>query len=80
MIAVIKKHIGELSGAMVLEKLDKVYKECYNDCFPMDIPHAKDLPTDVYHHIEVKLGAPISVGRVYSCLRKYHEGGMEDVD
>ncbi|KAF8235872.1 hypothetical protein L208DRAFT_1254475, partial [Tricholoma matsutake] len=70
----IRKCIGELSGQLVLEKLDSVYKDCYSDRFPTDIPHAKDLPMNVYHHIEVKPGAPISVGRAYSCPRKYCEG------
>lgn len=44
------------------------------DCFPTDIPHANDLPMNVYHHIEVTPGAPISVDCAYSCPRKYREG------
>lgn len=57
----------------ILKKFDVVYKDHYVDCFPMDIPHASKLLTDVYHHIKVKVGAPISVGHAYSCPRKYHE-------
>jgi hypothetical protein len=73
-ISAIRKRIKELSSKKVLEKLDAMYKAKYSDHFPEDIPHAKDLPMDVYHNIEVKPGAPISVGRAYSCPRKYREG------
>ncbi|KAF8235476.1 hypothetical protein L208DRAFT_1215282, partial [Tricholoma matsutake] len=54
--------------------LDAKYKATFSDCFPSDIPHAKDLPTNVYHHIEIKPGLPISVGRAYSCPHKYRDG------
>ncbi|KAF8237977.1 hypothetical protein L208DRAFT_1244428 [Tricholoma matsutake] len=70
-IAAIRMHIEQLASLKILEKLDSTFKERFADRFPTDIPHAKDLPTDVYHHIEVKAGAPISVGQAYSCPRKY---------
>ncbi|KAF8225990.1 hypothetical protein L208DRAFT_1304167, partial [Tricholoma matsutake] len=73
-IAAIRKWIEELVGQAVLDKLDSTYKARFMDRFPMDIPHANDLPINVYHHIEVTPGAPISVGRAYSCPRKYREG------
>ncbi|KAF8220372.1 hypothetical protein L208DRAFT_1221180, partial [Tricholoma matsutake] len=68
------KHIEELAASKVLESLDSMYKERYADRFPTDIPHASELPTDIYHHIEVIPGSPISVGCAYSCPRKYREG------
>jgi hypothetical protein len=54
--------------------LNVKYKASFKDRFPSDIPHAKDLPKDVYHHIEIKPGMPISVGWAYSCPRKYRNG------
>ncbi|KAF8237027.1 hypothetical protein L208DRAFT_1174513, partial [Tricholoma matsutake] len=73
-IAAIRKRIEELVGQAILDKLDSTYKARFVDRFPTDIPHANDLPTNVYHHIEVTPGAPISVGCAYSCPRKYREG------
>lgn len=73
-IAAIKRRITELTMLNILEKLDSTYKAHFADRFPSDIPHVRDLPTDVYHHIEVKPGAPVSVGHAYSCLRKYRDG------
>lgn len=72
-IATIKKWIEELASVSILEKLDMTYKTWFADCFPSDIPHAKD-PTEVYHHIEVQPRAPISVSQAYSCPRKYWDG------
>lgn len=72
-IMAIKKWIEELVVVSILEKLDSTYKAHFTDHFPSDIPHAKDLPTDIYHHIEVKPGAQISVGHAYSCPRKYRD-------
>jgi hypothetical protein len=40
----------------------------------------RDLPTNVYHHIEVKLGAAILMACAYSCPRKYHDGWKTLID
>ena len=74
LIASIKKRIVELASSELLLALDKKFKDSYHDRFPSDIPHTKDLPSDVYHNIEIKPGLPISVGRSYSCPRKYRDG------
>lgn len=71
-VGLIRTHIKQLAADSQLTKLDKKYKEKYANCFPTDIPHICDLPTDVYHHINVKLGIPISTAHAYSCPHKYH--------
>ncbi|KAF8224821.1 hypothetical protein L208DRAFT_1309062, partial [Tricholoma matsutake] len=60
--------------------LDTQYKRSFNDCFPSDIPHAADLPKDVYHHIKIKLDLPISMGHAYSCPQKYWQGWKTLID
>ena len=71
LIASIQTHIKQLAGQKILQSLNTQYKKSFHDHFPNDIPHTRDLPTDVYHHIEIKPGWPISVGHVYSCPCKY---------
>jgi hypothetical protein len=70
----IKNWITELLNEAVLQQLDKKYKKKFEDCFPVDIPHATDLPRDVYHNIKLKPGAPISTAYSYLCPRKYCTG------
>lgn len=79
-IGMIRNRIEQLAGEQILRALDAKYKETFRDRFPRDIPHAKDLPTDVYHNIDVKPGLPVSVGRAYSCPRKYREGWKTLID
>jgi Reverse transcriptase (RNA-dependent DNA polymerase) len=79
-VGLIKMCIEQLAATSRLAKLDKIYKEKYTDSFPTDIPHVCDLPTDVYHHIDVKPGVPISTARAYSCPRKYCEGWKTLID
>jgi hypothetical protein len=33
--------------------MDATFKRKYMDWFPTNLPHVRDLPTDVYHHIEL---------------------------
>ena len=66
-MGLIKTHIEQLVTDSQLAKLDKKYKEKYTNCFPTDIPHICDLLTDAYHHINIKLGIPISTTYMYSC-------------
>ena len=73
LIASVKERITQLASSEVLLALDKKFKKMYHDRFPTDIPHTEDLPHDVYHNIEIKPGLPISVGRSYSCPRKYRD-------
>jgi hypothetical protein len=79
-VGLIKTRIKQLAAESHLMKLDQKYKKKYNNCFPTDIPHVRDLPTDVYHHIEVKPGVPISIARAYSCPRKYCDGWKTLID
>jgi hypothetical protein len=66
-IATIKTWIAQLAGEATLQKLDKQTKAMFADRFPSDVPHVKDLPRNVYHHIQLLPGAPVSVLRAYGC-------------
>ena len=79
-VGLIKTHIEQLAATSRLAKLDKKYKEKYENSFPTDIPHVRNLPTDMYHHIDVKPGVLISITRAYSCPRKYHDGWKTLID
>ena len=65
---------------MRLKKLDDKLKKKFTDQFPSDIPHVRDLPKDIYHHIEVKPGVAISTAHTYSCPQKYREGWKTLID
>ena len=73
-IAAVQMRIKELASMAELLHLDNAFKTKYKDHFPTDIPHIRDLPTDVYHHIELRPGSPVSVARAYGCPRKYRTG------
>jgi hypothetical protein len=51
--------------------LDRRMKKKFKDRFPKDIPHVNELPTDVYHHIELKSEAAVKMARTYTCPCKY---------
>lgn len=72
--------IEQLVGQKILQTLDKKFKTSFSNRFPSNIPHARDLLEDVYHHIEIKPGLPISVGHAYSCPQKYREGWKTLID
>lgn len=73
-IGAIQTQITELATLAELQDLDQKFKEKYHDHFPSDIPHVRDLPCDVYHNIELHMGAPVSVAQAYGCLWKYCPG------
>jgi hypothetical protein len=80
LIATIKTWIAQLAGEATLRKLDKQTKDAFVDHFPSNIPHVKDLPCTVYHHIKLMPGAPVSVSRAYGCPRKYRMGWKTLID
>jgi hypothetical protein len=79
-IGLLRTRISQLASQARLEKLDLKLKKKFADRFPTDIPHVRDLPTSVYHHIEVKPGISVSTARAYSCPRKYREGWKTLID
>jgi hypothetical protein len=79
-MATIKTRIAQLAGEATLRKLDTQMKESFVDHFPSDIPHVKDLPRNVYHHIQLLPGAPVSVSRAYGCPHKYRTGWKTLID
>lgn len=72
--------IKQLRGQKILQTLNKKFKTMFSNQFPSYIPHAKDLLKDVYHHIKIRPGLPISVRCTYSCPRKYREGWKTLID
>lgn len=79
-IATIKTWIAQLAGEATLRKLDQQMKASFVDQFPLDIPHVKDLPCNVYHHIQLLPGAPVSVSCPYGCPWKYRTGWKMLID
>lgn len=73
-ITAVQTQITELASLAKLQHLDKFFKAKFKDLFPKDIPHVCDLPTNVYHHIELRLGAPVSVASTYGCPIKCRAG------
>ena len=53
-LGLIRMRIEELVFRSRLKKMDKRMKRQYQAQFPPDIPHISELPTNVYHHIQVK--------------------------
>jgi hypothetical protein len=74
LVGLITTCITQLATESRLSKLDLKMKCKFNDQFPTNIPHMQDLPTNVYHYIEVKPGVAISMAHVYSCPHKYCDG------
>jgi hypothetical protein len=72
--------IQQLAAQTRLSKLDSKMKKKFADRFPSDIPHVRNLPNDIYHHIEVKPGMAILTARAYSCPYKYHKGWKSLID
>ncbi|RDB23650.1 Transposon Tf2-9 polyprotein [Hypsizygus marmoreus] len=79
-VGLIRARIEELASLETLSNLDQELKESFSDCFPTDIPHVRDLPTNVYHNIEVPPTAHFLTARAYSCPRKYRAGWKTLID
>ncbi|RDB23809.1 Retrovirus-related Pol polyprotein from transposon 17.6 [Hypsizygus marmoreus] len=79
-IALVHAQIKDLASLETLSELDTKLKKTFNNRFPTDIPHVSDLPTSIYHRIEVKPLAKISVTCAYSCPRKYCDGWKTLID
>ncbi|OJT02156.1 Retrovirus-related Pol polyprotein from transposon 17.6, partial [Trametes pubescens] len=72
-IAAIREKVEELALLESLKREDAHMKERFADCFPEDIPHLRDLPTDVVHEINLKDANLTIVRRQYDCPKKYRE-------
>ena len=73
-IAAVQARITKLASMAELRHLNESFKTKDKDRFLTDIPHVQDLPMDVYHHIELQPGAPVSIVHAYGCPRKYRAG------
>ncbi|THG93544.1 hypothetical protein EW026_g7718 [Hermanssonia centrifuga] len=72
-VASIQQRIEELALLDVLVKENEQMRLKFADCFPADIPHLNELPTDVYHHFRLKDPNAIIARRQYECPKKYRE-------
>ncbi|KAF8224209.1 hypothetical protein L208DRAFT_1312759, partial [Tricholoma matsutake] len=73
-VGLVRTRIEQLATLVELQHLDVEFKKKYQDLFPTDIPHMKDLPHDIYHNIELLPGALVSVAQAYGCPQKYRPG------
>ncbi|KAG6895464.1 hypothetical protein C0993_009538, partial [Termitomyces sp. T159_Od127] len=80
LVGLVRARIEELAFKEKLKRMDARMKRRFEAQFPPDIPHADELPDSVYHRIQVKPLAKITVARSYSCPRKYREGWKTLID
>ncbi len=71
--ASVRSRVELLAFVASLKDEDLAFKTRYSDCFPDDIPHLDNLPTNVYHEINLKDANMTIVRRQYDCPRKYRE-------
>ncbi len=72
-IAAVCQRVEELAFSETLKCEDTSFKAKFSDCFPSDIPHLNDLPTTIYHEINLKDANMSIVRRQYDCPKKYRE-------
>ncbi|EIW63360.1 uncharacterized protein TRAVEDRAFT_114523, partial [Trametes versicolor FP-101664 SS1] len=72
-VAALRERVEALAEIEMLKREDLLMKEEFADCFPEDIPHINELPTDVYHEINLKDANMTIVRRQYDCPKKYRE-------
>ncbi|THG94742.1 hypothetical protein EW026_g6787 [Hermanssonia centrifuga] len=72
-IAAVKEKIEELAFLETLTNEDRRMKSAFADCFPSDIPHLDELPTNVYHQIKLKDPNMKIQRHQYNCPKKYCE-------
>ncbi len=72
-VAAIQRRIGEIALLDILARENKQMRSRFADCFPDDIPHVNELPTDVYHRFCLKDPNAVIARRQYECPKKYRE-------
>lgn len=72
-IAAIRERVEELATLEQLKAEDAAMKTRYVDLFPDDIPHVNQLPTDVWHDINLKDANLTIVRRQYDCPKRYRD-------
>ncbi|PSR72503.1 hypothetical protein PHLCEN_2v11626 [Hermanssonia centrifuga] len=72
-VASIQQRIDQLALTDVLARENQQMRTTFADCFPDDIPHLNELPTDVYHHFRLKDPNAVIARRQYECPKKYRE-------
>ncbi|PSR74302.1 hypothetical protein PHLCEN_2v9954 [Hermanssonia centrifuga] len=72
-VAAIQQRVDELDMLAVLARENAEMRHCFDDCFPSDIPHLNELPTDVYHRFRLVDPNMVIARRQYECPKKYRE-------
>ncbi len=72
-IAAVRQRVEELAFLENLKREDASFKSQFADCFPPDIPPTHQLPSDVFHEINLKDANMTIVRRQYDCPKKYRE-------
>ncbi|OJT13579.1 Transposon Ty3-I Gag-Pol polyprotein, partial [Trametes pubescens] len=72
-IAAIRERVEELATLEQLKAEDAAMKTRYVNLFPDDIPHVNQLPTDVWHDINLKDANLTIVRRQYDCPKRYRD-------
>ncbi|KAH9852419.1 hypothetical protein C2E23DRAFT_730601, partial [Lenzites betulinus] len=73
-MAAVRERVEDLAFQEKLKAEDASVKTRFADCFPDDIPHLNELPTDEYHHIRLKNTDMSIVRRQYDCPKKISRG------
>ncbi|THG93879.1 hypothetical protein EW026_g7472 [Hermanssonia centrifuga] len=73
LLAAIHQRVDQLALMDVLTRENREMRALYSDCFPDDIPHISELPTDVYHRFKLKDPNAVIARRQYECPKKYRE-------
>lgn len=72
-VAAFRERVEELATLEQLKAEDAAMKTRYVDLFPDDIPHVNQLPTDVWHDINLKDANLTIVCRQYDCPKRYRD-------
>ncbi|KAJ8455559.1 hypothetical protein ONZ51_g12409 [Trametes cubensis] len=72
-VAAVRERVERLALQEQLSREDAEMKKRFADCFPADIPHLDDLPSDIFHEINLKNANMTIIRRQYNCPKKYRE-------
>jgi hypothetical protein len=71
-LAAMHTQMEQLASVVAMKTLDAEFKECFADHFA-ELPHVDDLPTDVYHRVQLKDPYQVVACKGYGCPCKYQE-------
>jgi hypothetical protein len=71
-LAAVRIRVEQLASVAAMKTLDAEFKERFADRFA-ELPHVDDLPTDVYHRVQLKDPYQTVACKGYGCPCKYRE-------